>query len=57
MRLNISKNLIVQIIFINNVDAYIEYNPTEDNSKTIYLVFTSTGAPKRQLLLSTSFII
>ena len=26
-------------LIFNNVDAYIEYNPTEDDSETKYLVF------------------
>ena len=38
----------VQLIF-NNVDAYIEYNPTEDDSETKYLVFVSTDKNKEAL--------
>ena len=34
---------------MNNVDAYIEYNPTEDDSKTKYLVFPSTDKNKEAL--------
>ena len=29
-------------LIFNNVDAYIEYNPTEDDSETKYLVFPFT---------------
>ena len=29
-------------LVFNNVDAYIENNPTEDDSETKYLVFAST---------------
>ena len=29
-------------LIFNNVDVYIEYNPTEDDSETKYLVFAST---------------
>ena len=29
-------------LVFNNVDAYVEYNPTEDDSETKYLVFAST---------------
>ena len=35
-----SKNSLYLIF--NNVDAYIEYNPTEDDSVTKYLVFPFT---------------
>ena len=33
----------------NNVDSYIEYNPTEDDSKTKYLVFASTDKNREAL--------
>ena len=34
---------------MNNVDAYIECNPTEDDSETKYLVFASTDKNKEAL--------
>ena len=36
-------------LIFNNVDAYIEYNPTEDDSKTSYFVFASTDRDKEAL--------
>ena len=36
-------------LIFNNVDAYIEYNPTEDDSETKYLVFASTDKNKEAL--------
>ena len=33
-------------LIFNNVDAYIEYNPTENDSETKYLVFSSTDKNK-----------
>ena len=33
----------------NNVDAYIEYNPTEDDSETKYLVFSFTDKKREAL--------
>ena len=36
------------LIFLN-VDRYIEYNPTEDDSETKYLVFSSTDKNKEGL--------
>ena len=52
MRLNNLKILTTKITFnlvFNNVDAYTEYNPTEDDSKTKYLVFTSTDKNREAL--------
>ena len=34
---------------MNNVDAYTEYNPTEDDSKTKYLVFPPRDKNKEAL--------
>ena len=44
MRLNILKIFIKNSLYLlfNNVDAYIEYNTTEDDSETKYLAFAST---------------
>ena len=42
-----SKNYLYLIF--NNVDAYIEYNSTEDDSETKYLVFPFTGKNKEAL--------
>ena len=36
-------------LIFHNVDAYIEYNPTEDDSETKYLVFASTNKKKEAL--------
>ena len=36
-------------LIFNNVDAYIEYNPTEDDSKTKYLVFASADKNREAL--------
>ena len=36
-------------LIFDNVDAYIEYNPTEDDSETVYLVFASTDKNKEAL--------
>ena len=36
-------------LFFNNVDAYIEYNPTEDDSETKYLFFASTDKNREVL--------
>ena len=36
-------------LIFNNVDAYIEYNPTKDDSETKYLVFVFTGKNKEAL--------
>ena len=36
-------------LIFNNVDAYIEYNPTEDDSETKYLVFASIDKNKEAL--------
>ena len=36
-------------LIFNNVDAYIEYNPTEDDSESKYLVFTFTHKNKEAL--------
>ena len=33
-------------LIFNNVDAYIEYNPTEEDSEIKYLVFASTDKNK-----------
>ena len=37
------------IFFFKNVDACIEYNPTEDNSKTKYLDFAFTDKNRKAL--------
>ena len=42
-----SKNSLYLIF--NNVDAYIEYNPTEDDSVTKYLVFPFTDKNREAL--------
>ena len=42
-----SKNSLYLIF--NNVDAYIQYNPTEDDSETKYLVFPFTDKNKEAL--------
>ena len=39
----------MQILIFNDVDAYIKYNPTEDDSETKYLVFASTDKNKKAL--------
>ena len=44
---NLSENSL-DLIF-NNVDANIEYNPTEDDSETKYLVFPSTEKNRETL--------
>ena len=36
-------------LIFNNVDAYIEYNPTEDESETKYLVFPFTDKNRKVL--------
>ena len=36
-------------LIFNNVNAYIEYNPTEDDSKTKYLVFPFTEKNREAL--------
>ena len=36
-------------LIFSNVDAHIEYNPTENDSETKYLVFTSTEKTKEVL--------
>ena len=36
-------------LIFNNVDAYIEYNPTEDDSESKWLVFPSTDKNKEAL--------
>ena len=36
-------------LIFNNVDVYIEYNPTEDDSKTKYLVFPFIDKNKEAL--------
>ena len=36
-------------LVFNNVDAYIEYNPTEDDSETKYLVFASADKNREAL--------
>ena len=36
-------------LIFNNVDAYIEYNPTQNDSETKYLVFASTDKNKEAL--------
>ena len=36
-------------LIFNNVDPYIEYNPTEDDSEPKYLVFASTDKSKEVL--------
>ena len=46
------KNLVSEnslYLIFNNVDAYIEYNPTEDDSKTKYLVFPFTDKNREAL--------
>ena len=36
-------------LFFNNTDAYIEYNPAEDDNETKYLVFPFTGKNREAL--------
>ena len=36
-------------LIFNNLDAYIEYNTTEDDNKTKYFVFVSTDKNKEAL--------
>ena len=36
-------------LIFNNVDAYIEYNPTEDDSETKYLTFPDTDKNREAL--------
>ena len=36
-------------LIFNNVDAYVEYNPTEDDSETKYLFFPFTDRNREAL--------
>ena len=48
---DIDKNMFVKTLYLifNNVGAYTEYNPTEDDSETKYLDFVSTSKKKEAL--------
>ena len=45
------KNLDIEnslYLVFNNVDAYIEFNSTEENNENKYLIFASTDKTKKQ---------
>ena len=43
-------------LIFNNVDAYIEYNPTEDDDETKYLVFPFTDKNREALIIQVAII-